>query len=280
MQFSKILELYGPVDLYEKGTASMWEDEYISSQLLQIHLSQKTDSASRKRSTIKNTVEWILGHLNGSEISILDLGCGPGLYCELLAERGHHVTGMDFSRRSIEYAKKEAAAKCLDIEYLCENYLDLTFDKRFDLVMMIYCDFDVLNPEERDRLLENVHRALKPGGLFIFDSLNTKAPEKMSVPGKSWELADTGFWSDKPYLALSETIHYEEEQVLLQQHIICQESDYPVIYRFWTHYYEPEGLSSILGGYGFHSVQSFENLLPDDGSGMYEMVTFYLAEKK
>jgi len=86
MQISKTLEISGPVGLYEKGTASMWEDEYISSQLLQIHLSQETDSASRKLSTIKYTVEWILGHLKGPEKSILDLGCGPGLYCELLAE--------------------------------------------------------------------------------------------------------------------------------------------------------------------------------------------------
>lgn len=280
MQISKTLEISGPVGLYEKGTASMWEDEYISSQLLQILLSQETDSASRKLSTIKYTVEWILGHLKGPEKSILDLGCGPGLYCELLAEQGHHVTGVDFSRRSIEYAKNEAVAKCLDIEYLYQNYLDLTFENRFDLVMMIYFDFDVLNPAEREMLLKNVFQALKPGGIFIFDTLNTKAPERMSIPGKPWELADTGFWKDEPYLALSETIHYEEDQVLLQQHIICLESDDPVVYRFWTHYYEPEGLSSILGDNGFFPVQSFENLLPDDGSGMHEMVTFFVAGKK
>lgn len=279
MQISKIHDISGPVALYEKGTACMWEDEYISSQLLQIHLSQETDSASRKRSTIRRTVDWILGNINGSENSILDLGCGPGLYCELLAERGHHVTGVDFSRRSIEYAKKEAAAKCLDIEYICQNYLDLTFDYRFDLVMMIYCDFDVLIPAEREKLLKNVYRALKPGGFFIFDTLNTKSPDKMNVPGKSWEVAEKGFWKDEPYLALSETFHYEEKQIILQQHIICPDSDEPVIYRFWTHYYESEGLSSILSDYGFHSVQSFENLLPDDGSGMHEMVTFYVGKK-
>jgi hypothetical protein len=68
--------------------------------------------------------------------------------------------------------------------------------------MMIYCDFDVLIPAEREKLLKNVYRALKPGGLFIFDTLNTKSPDKMNVPGKSWEVAEKGFWKDEPYLAL------------------------------------------------------------------------------
>lgn len=116
--------------------------------------------------------------------------------------------------------------------------------------------------------------------MFIFDTLNPKAPEKMNIPGKSWVTAESGFWMNEPYLALSETFHYKEEHVILQQHIVCSESENPAVYRFWTHYYHQENLSRILHEHGLSKVESFEKLLQDDGIGMHEMVTFYLASKE
>lgn len=257
----------------------MWEDDHISSHLLQIHLDQETDAASRKRTTILKTVQWIESHLGGGGKEILDLGCGPGLYCELLADHGHQVTGVDFSKRSLTYAKQRAAAKNLAINYLHQNYLAFRSEIRYDLVMMIYCDFDILTPGERDRLLQIIVSHLRPGGIFVFDSLNCRAPGRMNMPGRTWEAAKTGFWMDTPYLALSENFHYEKEQVILQQHIICSELENPAIYRFWTHYYDPGNLSLLLQEQGFSSAESFEGLLPDDGAGTGEMVTFYIARK-
>ncbi len=86
----------------------MWTDEYISTQLLETHLNQATDLASRKESTISSTMEWILQKVPGNRMSILDLGCGPGLYTERLAQKGHIVTGIDFSENSISHARKSA----------------------------------------------------------------------------------------------------------------------------------------------------------------------------
>jgi 2-polyprenyl-3-methyl-5-hydroxy-6-metoxy-1,4-benzoquinol methylase len=280
MQISHLLETTKKPALYEKGNAGMWEDDHISRHLLALHLSQDCDAASRKRGTIEKTVQWIETHLDKTQRTILDLGCGPGLYCELLAGHGHRVTGVDFSQRSIAYARQSAHEKGLKIDYLWENYLDLSFEDQFDVVIMIFCDFDVLVPADRTRLLETIYRALKPGGLFIFDTLNPKAPAAMNVPGKSWEVADGGFWRPGPYLALSETVHYEKAQVILQQHVVCSGPDVPAVYRFWTHYYRHEGLVTILDTGGFSVVGTTEDLLPDDGSGTHDMVTFYVTQKK
>ncbi len=219
-------------------------------------------------------------HGRSKKKTILDLGCGPGLYCEQLAARGHAVTKVDFSRRSIEYAEQSTRRNNLAITYLRKNYLRLSFRNLFDMAMMIYCDFDVLVPSDRALLLENVYRALKPGGLFLFDTLNLKAPAAMKVPGRSWETAGTGFWKDRPYLALSETFHYEGEQVILQQHVICSDHEPPRVYRFWTHYYDRDSLSSILGHAGFAVESVKDDLLPDDGSGTYGMVSFWVARKE
>lgn len=280
MQIFRLLDTLKTPALYEKGNASMWEDDYISRHLLELHLDQDSDTASRKRGTIEKTIRWIETLQDNRQKTILDLGCGPGLYCELLAEHGHRVTGVDFSKRSIAYARESALKKDLEIDYLQMDYLDLSFENQFDLVIMIFCDFDVLVPHERTRLLKNIHRALKPGGLFVFDTLNHKAPDSMKIPVKSWEVSNGGFWKNGPYLALSETSHYQEAQVILQQHVICSDPDQILVYRFWTHYYQHEILESILNKGGFTVEQVCKDLLPDDGVGTHDMVTFYVARKK
>lgn len=98
--------------LYEKGTSFMWTDNYISKQLLNVHLNPEIDLGSRKMTTIKSTAEWILKiKQEDKELEILDLGCGPGLYSEIFSQSGHKVTGVDISQTSIDYAKKEAIRK-------------------------------------------------------------------------------------------------------------------------------------------------------------------------
>ncbi|MBN2657172.1 MAG: class I SAM-dependent methyltransferase [Spirochaetales bacterium] len=66
----------------------------------------------------------------------------------------HNVTGEDLSANSLEHARKSAHKKGLEINYLHSNYLDLDLEENsFDLIIMIYCDFGVLIPEDYRKLL-------------------------------------------------------------------------------------------------------------------------------
>jgi ubiquinone/menaquinone biosynthesis C-methylase UbiE len=169
--------------LYEKGSAVMWTDPYISMQLLEVHLNPDVDLASRRLTTIKRTADWILKKIPRQKMNILDLGCGPGLYAEIFASKGHRVTGVDFSENSIRYAKEQANKKALDITYLRQNYLDLDLaPDQFDMVLLIYTDFGPLLPEERIPLLRHIKRVLKSGVCFILDVLNDKDMKSKSIP--------------------------------------------------------------------------------------------------
>ncbi len=97
MKITEILKQSQKPELYEKGTAVMWTDPHISKQLLEVHLNPEVDLASRKKKTIESTVKWMLDKAGKNNLKILDLGCGPGLYSQLLARKGHQVTGVDFS---------------------------------------------------------------------------------------------------------------------------------------------------------------------------------------
>jgi len=266
--------------IYEMGTAFMWTDEHISKQLLNVHLDPEIDLGSRKKSTIDRTANWILNtQKEKGKLYILDLGCGPGLYTEIFAKAGHNVTGVDISKNSIEYANKSAADKKLDITYLNKSYLetDLRSDK-YDLVVLIFTDLGVLLPTERERLLETIFHVLKKGGTFIFDVLKDKEIEKKTSP-KKWEARMKGFWKDLPYLALSESFLYQEEKVILFQHIIVDEEGNNKTYRFWTHFFSQTDLLKMLDSHCFIDVKFSEDILPEGDIWNGDNVIFTIASK-
>ncbi|MFC0404476.1 class I SAM-dependent methyltransferase [Enterococcus ureilyticus] len=93
--------------------------------------------------------------------NVVDLGCGPGLYAERLALKNYNITALDFSENSIDYAKREAKANNLVVDYRHQNYLTWQETERYDLALLIYCDYVALNVEDRKRLLKNILSSLK-----------------------------------------------------------------------------------------------------------------------
>lgn len=265
--------------LYEKGNSIMWTDEYISKQLLEIHLNPEVDLASRTGQSIDNTVEFILRSCKKPGLNILDLGCGPGLYAERLAESGHRVTGVDFSETSIEYASDQARLKNLDINYICKDYLTLDFKDKFDVVLLVYTDFGVLIPSEREKLLAIIRQALTSGGMFMFDVINDKNLEQKFQEHKTWTVESGGFWRDSPYLALINGFHYSSEKVFLQQHIIIDQTENIKTYRFWTHYFENADIIHTLTENGFTDIEFFNNILPHTDIWNGDNITFYKSFK-
>jgi len=265
--------------VYEKGDSVMWTDKHISKQLLEIHLNPEMDLASRTKQSIDKTIDFILNFCKKSKMEILDLGCGPGLYTERLAENGHSLTGVDFSENSISHASNQAKKKNLNIDYLCQDYLALESEDKFDLIMLIYTDFGVLIPSDREKLLKNIHKALKTNGIFIFDVINNKNLEQKFQEQRQWTYEKYGFWKDTPYLELTNGFNYLNEKVFLQQHVVIDQTENIKTYRFWTHYFESKDIKEILSTNGFTYIESFENILPETSIWNGENVTFYKTLK-
>ena len=279
MDVNRLINVTKRPEVYEKGDSVMWTDEYVSKQLLNIHLNPDIDAASRKPESIERTLKFIDGLCSRERADILDLGCGPGLYTEKLAEKGRRVTGVDFSENSISYARKHADEKGLDIEYVCKNYLELDYENRFDLVIIVYTDFGVLLPEERTRFLENVYRALKPGGIFVFDVINDRNLDEKFPGQRTWSFENGGFWMPEPYLELMNGVRYPEKKVFLKQHLVIDESGNVKDYRFWVHHFSPDDMKKVLSEKNFKSIEHFENILPAESIWDGENISFYKAKK-
>ena len=124
---------------FEFYTASdLWTDEYTSEQMLTYHLNADIDLSSRNEAFINRSVEWIVSRFAAAPgTKIADFGCGPGLYATRLAQREADVTGIDFSKRSIQYAQKVATKERFNIHYVNQNNHEFETEDRFDLVLMI-----------------------------------------------------------------------------------------------------------------------------------------------
>ena len=120
----------------------------------------------------------------------------------------------------------------------------MDFDSQFDLVILIYLDFCALIPKERDKVLENIYRALKKDGVFICHVVNERNIDKKTI-SQSWEVQESEFWKNTPYIALTNGYHYPEEKVLTNHHVVIEEHDTVDTYIFWSHYYEKGDLHTL-----------------------------------
>ena len=108
------------------------------------------------------------GCLDG--LRVLDLGCGEGYVARQLAARGAGaILAMDISAGMIERARQAEQQDPAGIDYRvadCSSELGLE-QGAFDLSLAVFL-FNYLDLESTTRVLEAVHRALKPGGRFLF----------------------------------------------------------------------------------------------------------------
>ena len=238
-------------------TASeLWTDEHTSKQMLSFHLNETIDVSSRNAEFINRSVEWIASEFYISRnFKIADFGCGPGLYTAPLAKRGADVTGIDFSGRSIEYAKEVTAREQLNISYVKQNYLEFETEDRFDLVLMIMCDFCALSPTQRKGILGKFHRILKPSGSVLLDVYSLSAFEqKKEVATYEVNQLD-GFWSPNKYYGFLNTFKYDKEKVALDKYTIIELDRTRTVYN-WLQYFTPEDLEREFTEAGF-SVEEF-----------------------
>ena len=262
-------------EVYSRYTAdALWSSPDISEMMLRYHLDGEVDLASRRTEFIDASVAWITRTFGlGAGSRVIDLGCGPGLYASRLARTGAAVTGIDFSPRSIDYARDQAARDGLSIDYRLGDYLELDIAAGYDLATMIMCDYCALSPEQRSRVLGRVAGMLAPGGAFLFDVYSLayfETWEEMAAYGAG--MMD-GFWSAAPYYGFQNTFKYEAEKVVLEKYLIL-ERDRSSEYFNWFQHFDTGMLASEVEAAGlvvdaFHgdvAGEPFEPSLPEFAS--------------
>lgn len=237
---------------FEFYTASdLWTDEHTSKQMLSCHLNEKIDISSRNMAFIDRSVEWIATYFKiRAGMKIADFGCGPGLYTTKLAQKQADVTGIDFSKRSIQYAQKVASKEGLSIHYVNKNYLEYKTDDRFHLILMIMWDFCALSLTQRKKMLTKFHTLLESDGFILLDVYSLNAFEQREEVAIYEDNLLNGFWSAGKYYGFLNTFKYEREKVVLDKYTIIEPARTRTVYN-WLQYFSPEELEREIVECGF-----------------------------
>ena len=122
------------------------------------------------RNKFRKAIECV-GSFKGKKI--LDLGCGPGSLISLLPEGYQRAVGVDFSRRQIEFAKRNFRSKKID--WVNRRIEDARFDKgNFDVIFMIEV-LEHIPMEKNRRIFAKIFGLLKKKGKFVMTTPNYRS---------------------------------------------------------------------------------------------------------
>jgi SAM-dependent methyltransferase len=250
---------------WSEGEKIPWHDPDFSQRMLLEHLSQEHDAASRRLETIDKHVAWIHHSvLSGQATRILDLGCGPGLYTSRLAKLGHECVGIDFSPASIAHAKRCAQVDSLRCSYSQQDIRIAGYGQGYGLVMFIFGEFNVFRPSEARSILEKAHQALAEGGRLLLEAHTFAAVHAIGEQPRSWYSADSGLFSDRPHICLTESFWDSQQNVATERYFILDSLTGRVTrHAASTQAYTGEQYQSLLEECGFGQVHFYPSLRGD-----------------
>ncbi|MBM3399531.1 MAG: class I SAM-dependent methyltransferase [Bacteroidetes bacterium] len=143
-----------------------WFESWFNSEYYHL-LYNNRDEAEAVR--FINNITNFLGLPTGSFVA--DIACGKGRHSRVLASLGYKVLGLDISPANIEYAKTLAGA---NEQYLVHDMRKPFPTGQLDAALNLFTSFGYFDDEADDLIsLGNIYYALKPGGMFVQDYLNS-----------------------------------------------------------------------------------------------------------
>jgi SAM-dependent methyltransferase len=245
-----------PPEPWSEGDKIPWNDPAFSTRMLREHLTQDHDAASRRDETIDLQVTWLDALLESTPSRILDLGCGPGLYAQRLAGRGHRVHGIDFSPASVRHAQKTAASEGLDVTYERGDIRTAEYGDSFELAMLIYGELNVFRRADALAILAKVRAALAPGGWLIVEPHTFEAVRARGHSPQSWYAVESGLFSDRPHVVVEESFWDEPRTIATHRwYVIDTETAAVERHADAMQAYTPAEYVALLEEAGFGSVE-------------------------
>ena len=198
---------------------------------------------------------------------VLDLACGTGSTTIPLAKRGIAVEGLDLSEAMIALAEEKTRAAGLTIPYHRKNMLAMHFETAFDTIVSFQDGINYLTGDgDFYRLAENVGKALKPHGVFLFDlnlvdeysdsettvidldDLYMVYENHYIAAKKIWRIKVTGFLPEGDLYRRFEEIHEEKNHDLNEvKEALCQNGmELFALWRIFTKDAPSQGTRRIL----------------------------------
>lgn len=279
----KIIDIVNRKDMYKvcaDAPKIPWDDPEFSARMLKSHLDQDHDWASRPQKIIRRHTDWIAtGVLRNPAASVLDLGCGPGLYTHLLAQAGFKCTGVDFSPAAIEYAQKRADEAHLNINYVLGDAREYRPTELFDLVMMVFGELNEFTREDALLLLIKAANCLKPGGKLLLEMQTPEAVYGQGQEPPEWKALNDGLLAKGPYLSFTENYWDEKNQQCATRWFVVEEGGEITSFASCTQSYDKWEFRRLVAEAGFTEGEKVSSKDWPTGESFADQLVTYLCYK-
>jgi SAM-dependent methyltransferase len=180
----------------------------------------------------------------------LDLGCGPGRHAIPLARHGFRVTAVDLSPFHVARARERAGAAGVDVELVEADMRAFVRCDAFDLALSLFTSFGYFEDARDDlRVLRNVRRSLRPGGVLVMDVVSKERLARVLHPTVSQRTAGGA--------------------LLVRRHRVVEDrsrvhNEWTVVgggrartFEFLLRIYSGQELTAVLGAAGFTAVRLY-----------------------
>lgn len=241
------------------GPRLPWDDNGFSARMLREHLDDRHDLASRRPATIDAHVRWLDGQVAATG-RVLDLGCGPGLYTQRLAERGHECVGVDISPAAVAYARDQARTSDRACRYLLADLRSFQADDDFDLVLLLYGEVNTFETADVEKCLATIARCLAPGGVAVIEVSTERGVSRKSARLNSWYVANGGLFASGRHLVLSEAGWDDTAGAAVERWSIFDEDDRLTRYETTTWYLSDPTIEAMVSSAHLRVVDRFADL--------------------
>jgi 2-polyprenyl-6-hydroxyphenyl methylase / 3-demethylubiquinone-9 3-methyltransferase len=163
-------------DVYDQQAGSWWDENQC------LHLLKSSVNPARA-GYFRRILDEVL-KFDYRSAPALDVGCGGGILAEEFAAMGFRVTGIDPSEQSLVTARQHAQFMGLSIDYQKGTGESIPFaDNTYPVV---YCCDVLEHVRDLPKVIGEIYRVTKPGGVFFFDTLNRTFVSKL-VAIKIWQ---------------------------------------------------------------------------------------------
>lgn len=146
----------------EETIINTYNDECV----LKNYIDSRIDTESPHNKTIRQLLFELVGDYKDK--TILDLGCGIGVFSKDFSLLAKNVVGIDISEKCIEYAKNNNMSDNIDYIAMDINNLNMIKEK-FDIV---FSDMVFNYIEDYDKLLLNIYELLNNNGVVVFSQVH------------------------------------------------------------------------------------------------------------
>ncbi|MBR4984296.1 MAG: class I SAM-dependent methyltransferase [Proteobacteria bacterium] len=234
----------------------------------------RTVPASSPRQT-QREAKFIIDRLGiESGARVLDLCCGFGRHTLVLAQKGFDMVGLDLSMVMLKKALADAQAKNQAIKFIHGDMRKLTFKAIFDAIYNVQTSFGYFDDVSNFKVLQGVFNALKPGGVFLIETVN---PDFLidELPLRLW-------WKGRECMLLEEIDMEALSGVLkiTRSFVFDDQKRAPWEQRIQIRLYTAHEMRALLSRAGFKVIElSGDYSLPGAYFGATSPKNIFVAEK-